>query len=242
MKFQFKLRGGLYNFCHYSVYIPTFAKSYFLVRIVQQNDWVACIIIGCILLYIFMLLYLHRDSSVREFLLQKKADSSNNFLTWLLISVVYVLSVTTLISQTIPIVPAAVRKLHFLGLELNKFGFTLWVIILFYLFKSLLSYLFFLGTGSGKKWSYFQFTAAKFYFTVSLVVMVLCIYQHYFPVNMAVLLDYYFYGFVAVFLLKIMLYLFSPQHILPTKWYYKFLYICTLQFAPVVALWSVLYF
>ncbi len=189
-----------------------------------------------------MLLYLHRDSSVRVFLLQKFEDSSNNFLTWLIISVVFVLSLATLISQSVPVVPAAIRKLSLFGFELNKFGFTLWVIFLFYFIKSLLTYIFFSGTGSGRKWPYFQFTASKFYFTVSLLLMVLCIYQHYFKVDLLQLYNYYFFGFLMIFLLKILLYLFSPQHILPIKWYYKFLYICTLQIAPVIALWSVLYF
>ena len=213
-----------------------------MVRIVQQNDWVTFIVTGCILLYTFMLLYLQRDSSVRVFILQKFADSSNNFLSWLIISAVFVLSFATLISQTIPIVPAKIREMNLFGYELNKFGFTLWVLILFYSVKSGLGYLYFAGTGSQEKWPYFQFTASKFYFVASLVLLVACIYQFYINADLSLLYNYYFWGFFGVFLLKILLYLFSPQYILPIKWYYKFLYICTLQIAPVIALWRILYF
>ncbi len=199
-----------------------------------------------------MLLYLHRDSSVRVFLMQKFADSSNNLLSWLIISFVSTLLLATLISQSIPIVPKKINDLHFFGYELNKFGFTLLSLITFYSLKSMLSYIFYAGTGSLKKWTLFQFTSSKFYFTLSLVLMVLCVYQYFYKVNDLQLInnfkahdlqlfDYYAFGFVFVFLFKIFFFLFSPNSILPEKWYYKFLYICTLQFAPVLVLWRVLY-
>lgn len=213
-----------------------------MVRIVQQNDWVVFIIIGCVLLYIFMLLYLHRDSSVKVFLMQKFADSSNNFLSWLIVSSVFTVLLATFISQSIPIVPKKITDIHLFGYELNKFGFALLSLILFYGLKCILSYLFYAGTGSNKRWKLFQFDASKFYFVFSLLLMVLCVYQFYFDFNQLQLFDYYFIGFVAVFLFKIFFYILSPNQILPEKWYYKFLYLCTLQFTPVLVLWSVLYF
>lgn len=213
-----------------------------MVRIVQQNDWVVFIIVGCILLYVFMLLYLHRDSSVKVFMMQKFADSSNNFLSWLIVSTVFTVLLATLISQSIPIVPKQITDIHFFGYELNKFGFTLIALILFYCLKSVLSYVFYSGTGSIKRWTLFQFTAAKFYFIFSLILIGLCVYQYFYEVNALLLFDYFFTGFILVFLFKIFLYLLSPNSILPEKWYYKFLYICTLQIAPILVLWRVLYF
>ncbi|WHF50899.1 DUF4271 domain-containing protein [Chryseobacterium gotjawalense] len=213
-----------------------------MVRIVQQNDWVVFILVGCILLYVFMLLYLHRDSSVRVFLMQKYEDSSNNFLSWLIISVVFTLLFAVLISRSVPIVPKRISDIHFFGYELNKFGFTLFSMIVFYGLKSALSYLFYAGTGSMKRWALFQFTASKFYFTLSFVLMALCVYQYFYEVNDLQLFDYCFTGFIGVFIFKIFFYLLSPRHLLPEKWYYKFLYICTLQFAPVLVLWKVLFF
>ena len=113
-----------------------FAKKYKLIRIVQQNDWVVIILVSCIFLYIFMLLSLRRDSSVTEFLLQKFADSTNNFLSWIIISFV----------------------------------------------------------------------------------------------------------FAFAFLFKQIYYILHSSNILPQKWYYKFLYICTLQIVPVLVLWKLLFF
>ena len=208
----------------------------------QQNDWVVFIIIGCVLLYIFMLLYLHRDSSVKVFLMQKFADSSNNFLSWLIVSGVFTVLLATFLSQSIPIVPKKISDIQVFGYELNKFGFTLLTLILFYSIKSVLSYVFYAGTGSHKRWKLFQFTASKFYFVFSLLLMILCVYQYYFDVNNLQVFDYYFLGFIAVFLFKVFFYILSPNPILPEKWYYKFLYLCTLQITPLLVLWSVLYF
>ncbi len=189
-----------------------------------------------------MLLYLHRDSSVRVYLLQKFEDSSNNLLSWIIISTVFTLLLATFISQSIPIVPKRVSSIHFFGYELNKFGFTFLSLILIYILKSILSYIFYSGTGSISRWPLFQFVASKFYFIFSLLLMIICFYQYFYEVDALQLFNYSFFGFILVFLFKILLYIISPSAILPEKWYYKILYICTLQIVPVLVLWSVLYF
>lgn len=220
----------------------TFAKKLELVRIAQQNDWVVFIIIGCIFLYIFMLISLQRDSSVREFLLQKFPDSSNTFLSWLTISIVFSLLLATFISPYIPTVPKKVTQLQLFGYELNKFGFTFSAIAGFYVLKTVLSYLFFAGTGSLKKWPVFYFTVSKLYFCVSVIIMILCIANFFYPIDQFRVLPYYSIAFVMVFLFKLSFYFFHKNDILPEKWYYKFLYICTLQIMPVLVLWKVLFF
>ena len=142
-------------------------KNNHLVRIVDQNDWVVFIIVGCIFLYIFMLVSLRRDSDVLEFLTQKFEDATNNYLSWMIISVVFTLLLSTFISPFIPIVPKTVTDLKLFGYELNKFGFTFITVSLFYFAKNALTYLFYAGTGSSKKWPLFYFTASKFYFCFS---------------------------------------------------------------------------
>ena len=213
-----------------------------MVRIVQQNDWVVFVLVGCILLYVFMLLYLQRDSSLKVFLMQKFADSSNNFLSWIIISLAHCLLLATLLSQSIPLIPKEITAIHLFGYELNKFGFALTTIVTFYSIKSMLSYFFYAGTGSIKRWTLFQFTASKFYFALSFLLIALCVYQYFYEVLLIELFDYYLIGFGIVFLFKILLYALSPNKILPLKWYYKILYICTLQFIPIILLWRVLYF
>jgi hypothetical protein len=220
----------------------TFAKNLELVRIVQQNDWVVFIIIGCLFLYIFMLLSLQRDSSVREFLMQKFPDSNNNFPSWLIISVVFCLVFATFISQYIPFVPKSISHLNLFGYELNKFGFTLIVLAGFYFIKNILTYIFFAGTGAIKKWDLFYFTVSKFYFFISLIIIVLCVMSYFYPTGELERLPFYFGGFLLIFLFKQLFYFFHKNDIMPQKWYYKLLYICTLQIVPVLVLWKVLFF
>ncbi len=219
-----------------------FAKKYKLVRIVQHNDWVVIILVSCIFLYIFMLLSLRRDSSVTEFLLQKFADSTNNFLSWIIISFVFALVLSVFVSQNIPVVPQKVTDFQFSGYELNKFGFTFASISVFYFLKNICTYLYFAGTGTTKKWEVFYFTASKFYFSFSILIMILIVLQFFFLFDKFLMLDVYLAVFAFAFLFKQCFYIFHPSSILPEKWYYKFLYICTLQIVPVLVLWKLLFF
>ena len=213
-----------------------------MIRIAQQNDWVVFIIVGCIFLYIFMLTSLQRDSSVREFLLQKFADSSNTFLSWLVISLVFCLLLSTFISQYIPVVPKKISSIQLLGFELNKFGFTFLSISVFYLVKTALSYLFFAGTGDLKKWPVFYFTGSKFYFCISILLIILCIGSYFYQIDALRIFPYYFGMWIFMILFKVVFYFFHTNNTLPEKWYYKFLYICTLQIMPLLVLWKVLFF
>ena len=219
-----------------------FAKKYKLVRIVQHNDWVVIILVSCIFLYIFMLLSLRRDSSVTEFLLQKFADYTNNFLSWIIISFVFALVLSVFVSQNIPVVPQKISDFQFFGYELNKFGFTFVGISIFYFLKNILTYLYFAGTGAAKKWEVFHFIASKFYFCFSIVIMILCLIQYFYLFDKFLMFDVYLAVFAFAFLFKQFFYVFHPSSILPEKWYYKFLYICTLQIVPVLVLWKLLFF
>ena len=220
----------------------TFAKNLELVRIAQQNDWVVFIIIGCIFLYVFMLLSLQRDSSVKEFLAQKFPDANNSFLSWAIISLVFCLVFSAFLSQYVPDVPRKVSACSLFGFELNKFGFTFLVILLFYFIRNALTYLFFAGTGSIRKWKLFYFTVSKFYFSISVVVIIACLISYFYNINELLWLPYFFGGFVFLFVFKLLFYFFHQSDIMPQKWYYKLLYICTLQIVPVLVLWKVLFF
>lgn len=213
-----------------------------MVRIAEQNDWVVFILVGCIFLYIFMLLSLQRESSVKEFLMQKFPEATNNFLSWLIISFVFCTVFSTFVSQYIPIVPKKVSDLQLFGFELNKFGFTMVTVCTFYFLKNILTYLFFAGTGFIKKWEIFSFTVAKFYFVISIVLMIFCVVNYFYGIEKIKLVDYFFGAVVLMFVFKQFYYFFHKNNILPEKWYYKILYICTLQIIPVLVLWKVLFF
>jgi len=212
------------------------------VRIPENNDWVVFILVGCAFLYIFMMNIIEREASLKDFLTQKYYDSSNNLPSWFITSCVTVFTLTALLSQYIPIVPKYVAELHIFGYQLNKFGYSLLVIILFYVTKTALGFLFYQSIGDGKKWTIFYFTSTKFYFVLSFLLIILCITRYYFPIDRNKAFFYYLYFFIIVFIFKVFFYLFHRNNILPQKWYYKFLYICTLQIAPLMMLWKLLFF
>lgn len=188
-----------------------------------------------------MLRSLRRESTVPEFLLQKFPDSTNNFLSWAIIGTVFCALFSVLISQYIPIVPKLIRSYNVLGYELNKFGFTFTAVVGFYLTRSLMTYLFFAGTGSGRRWDVFYFTSSKFYFIFSIVLLGMCIVEFYFPVHRGQLFSVYISIIGLIFISKIIYYLAHPAGMLPRQWYYKFLYICTLQIVPVLVLWRLFF-
>ncbi|WP_232815864.1 DUF4271 domain-containing protein [Chryseobacterium capnotolerans] len=72
--------------------------------------------------------------------------------------------------------------------------------------------------------------------------IILCVTHYYFPIDRNKIFPYYFFFFAFVFIFKVFFYLFHKNKILPEKWYYKFLYICTLQIAPLLLLWKLLFF
>ncbi|MGO4708215.1 hypothetical protein AB4Y90_03660 [Chryseobacterium sp. 2TAF14] len=75
------------------------------VRIPENNDWVVFILIGCLFLYIFMMNVIEREANLKDFLLQKYYDASNNLPSWIITSIVTVSSLSVLVSQYIPIIP-----------------------------------------------------------------------------------------------------------------------------------------
>ncbi len=189
-----------------------------------------------------MFVSLLRSIPLKNFFVEKFADSSNTFLCWLITSLVFATVFSILLSQYIPLVPKAVEDVHVFGYQLNKFGYTLACIILFYLSKAFLSYLFYSGIGNIRKWGIFYFTVTKFYFALSVILIILCIYHYYFDIDKREALHIYLFSAGIVFIFKIIFYFFHKNQILPIKWYYKFLYICTLQIAPLFVLWRTLFF
>ncbi len=212
------------------------------IRIMEDNDWVLLILLGCCFLYLFMIISLQRDATIKEFLVQSYEDSSNHILSWLIVSLVYCVVLSVLISQYIPVVPKIVAETHVIGYQLNKFGFTLLIISLFYFVRMILSYLFYQSIGQAKRWPGFYFAATKFYFVISLIVVMIVIVHYYFGISKAEAFPYYILGYCYVFAFKNLFYLFHPQKVFPSEWYYKILYICTLQFVPLLALWKLLFF
>lgn len=102
-----------------------------------------------------MMNVIERDANLKDFLLQKYFDASNNLPSWVITSCVSALTLAVLLSQYIPTVPKYVTDLQIMGYQMNKFGYTLTVVVLFYLLKSSFGFLFYQSIGDGKKWPVF---------------------------------------------------------------------------------------
>lgn len=178
---------------------------------------------------------------MKDYLLRSFENSSNNYLTWIITSIVFVVVISVFISQYIPFIPSFIRERSFLGLGLNKFGFTVSTVSLFYLFKTGFTYFYYYGVRSQKKWPRFYFVATRFYFVLTILLILACIQIYYFPFKNLDPVQTYSVIFAVIFVFKIVFYLFHNYRILPKNWYYKFLYICTLQIIPLLVLLKFLF-
>ena len=217
-------------------------KIFLLIRLAENNDWVVFIILGAILVFIMVLQYLQREAGLVAFFTQNFIDSSNIFPTWLVVSVVYTVLLATYFSQFIPLVPKVAEQVSPFGYSLNKFGFALLGISVFYFIRFFLTFFFYSSIGQDKKWGKLYFVSSKFYFAVSILLIIAIITNYYFDINRLLLLKISLFFVIFIFIFKNLFFAFNKNYILPNEWYYKFLYICTLQFAPLLALWKLLFF
>lgn len=198
-------------------------------------------ILGSIFAYIIVLSVFNRDASIKDFLLQKIEDSNNLTPSWAIISIVRSVMIALLLSQFVPIVPKFVSELQIFGLQLNKFGFTFLAVLAFDIIKNVLTFFFYNSVGDGKNLKGLALISSKFYFLESIGLIIAGFALYYYPLDLV----RYFYAIIfvliALFVLKNLIYIFHNQAILPEKWYYKFLYICTLQIAPLLMLWKLLF-
>ncbi len=187
-------------------------------------------------------MYLHRESSIKDFLLQPFYDSGNSLPTWIIVSVVFSLQISVLLSQFIPVVPRLINNFSLFSYSLNKFGFAFCSISAFYLVKTILSWFFYSSIGSEKAWGKFYFVSTKFYFVFSIVLMILNFVNYFGDIDKRIFFNGVLVGLVFTLIFKLLFYFFNKNKILPIEWYYKILYICTLQIAPVFAIWRLLFF
>ena len=211
------------------------------IRIPENYDWVIFIILGCCALYIVMFNWLQRDPSLKNFILQKIDGSSNTFPNWIITSVCHTLLLSALLSQMVPTLPFVVDQFSVLGYSLNKFGFTFLVIGGLYFAKAIITFLFLHSVGAGKRWGRFFFTVTRFYFITSLLLIVANLAHYYYIPDKEFMLQLYVPILLGTVLFKVVFYVFHKNQILPQQWYYKFLYICTLQIAPILIAWRLLF-
>jgi hypothetical protein len=73
-----------------------------------------------------MMNIIERDASLKDFLLQKYFDASNNLPSWIITSCVTTLTLSVLISQYIPVVPKFIADLQVLDISLINLDILCW--------------------------------------------------------------------------------------------------------------------
>ena len=213
-----------------------------MIRIVEHNDWVVYGILFSIFVFITVLSIFNRDANIKDFLTQKIEDSNNVLPSWVLITIINCLLYSIILSQFIPNVPENISRLGFLGYELNKFGFTFISFLIFYFLKNSFTFLFYTSIGDVKLLKNLTLLSSKYYFLESIAFIFLCFSLFFYPLDLIIFFKIIISTLVFSLILKNLIYLFHNQPILPRKWYYKFLYICTLQIVPAIVLWKYLFY
>ena len=170
--------------------------------------------------------------------MQSYGEAQNNLLSWVFVSCVFIVSQALLLAQYIPIVPRYISDNDISGWVPNKIGFMIIILSAYYLLKALITLLFYRAVTRPKKWMVLGFIAQRFYFVESLLIMLAVIVHYYLGVDkQRVYLVYVITGLVF-FVIKNICYFLHKEKPLPEEWYYKILYICTLQILPMLAVWK----
>ncbi len=212
-----------------------------MIRIIENKDWVVGVLLISILVLIVVLQYLQRKRGLKSFFTEPYSESGNIFPTWLLISAVYVALLSTLVSAYVPVLPELVERSSVLGYSLNRFGYALLVISLFYLVRFFFTFFFYSSIGQDRRWGRLYFVTSKFYLALCLLLILAILANYYFPIERLGFLRALVLVSGGLFIFKVLFYSFNRNYILPKEWYYKILYICTLQFTPILALWKLLF-
>lgn len=210
-------------------------------RIPEQHDWVFFLVFGCLGALAFTLNIFNRDASVKDFLLQDRASAANIFPSWLLVSAADALLLAALLSKMLPGLPRWAESLNLFGFGMSRFGLAFAGLLILYPLRALLTLLLYYTTGNGERWERFYFVAGKFYFVLAFPLAAAVFYAYYSGVDGLLFFRAAAAAACIVFIFKNIFYLAHPLHILPRQWYYKILYLCTLQMAPTLALVKLLF-
>ena len=213
-----------------------------MVRIPEQHDWVIFCILGCIFLYIFSFNVIYRNATIKDFLTIQKEEASNIVLSWMLTSFVFCIMLAVNLSQFLPATPQFLSEYTLYGYKLNKIGFTVLSLFSFYFVKNLLTYIYYSTLGYNKLLINLYLIANKLYFLGSLVLMASSFAFFFFPIDSVYFLYILFGLCLFMFITKLISYFFNTTKTLPFEWYYKILYICTLQIVPLLVLTKFLFY
>ncbi|PIE50051.1 MAG: DUF4271 domain-containing protein [Flavobacteriales bacterium] len=210
-------------------------------RIIENNDGVIGAILLCICLYLLMIFYFRGEYSIKEFFVSNVEETSNAKVSWGITSFCFMLLTSVLLVDFVPFVPSFIKGIVLNGYSLSKFGFVFSSLLAFYFLRLVFTYFYYQSIGEWKKWKVFYFYVTKYYFSASILLMILNFINYYLIIDKVIFFSFLNVLLVILVIFKLLFYRFHYAHFLPEKWYYKFLYICTLQIAPMLALWKLLF-
>lgn len=212
-----------------------------LLREGPTTEWVAWLLLGCLFALVgsFRLLYQHPN--VWQYLRAPMVPSANNLGFYLIVSGVCTTLLAALLSGYVSLLPNFIEDFRILGIGLNRFGYTWWVLALTDMVRILLTFVFFTATGTASRWAPFYYMMGKYQAVYSAVLMALCCARYFFPTDVYVFGEVLAGCLAGCFFLKIVVGLLHRPQVLPGRWYYNILYICALQFAPVLLVAQLLY-
>lgn len=210
-----------------------------MLRVVENNDWVIIGVFLCIVALLLVSSYLNKGLPLTRFLNQGLQDTVNVWITWVLVSLVFCVLFSILVCDYLPTSPLLLE--NFTGYYWSKFGYSFLVITSFYMIKMGFTYFFYYCINQVKRLRKLYFQALKLYLKASIFIIILIFVNYFLEIDKY----YYFYFLIFVsflfFLIKNMTYLMDKNQALPEFWYYKLLYICTLQIAPLFVLWRLFF-
>ncbi|MDY3547846.1 DUF4271 domain-containing protein [Riemerella anatipestifer] len=214
-----------------------------MIRIVENKDWIIYSLLGVGFLYVLMFRVLLRDISLVNFFTLKEEFANNALQSWVVTSLGFVALASLALADILPINPHLFAEyFNVFGYTPNKVGSVILALVFLFSFRTMFTYFFLASIGEVERWKSFYFLTTKFFLGYSLILMLLVLIQYYIPVEKDWFIYIYIVLFPLAFVFKNLVYLFHHKAILPDEWYYKILYICTLQILPFLVVWKFLFF
>lgn len=212
-----------------------------MIRNYINNDWVTISIFLSISGLTFIFIYLNQETSLKKFIYQKTEDANNVFPIWLISSVIFYWQLTIMISGVINDVPKWILNYDFGGIAINKLNFSAITVSLLYLFRLIFTSFFYLIIGQAKRLKNLIFNISKQFYINSIILIIFNFIIYYTLINKGILLTISSYLIVILSIFKILIYFIDKNNILPKQWFLKLLYICTLQIAPFLVFWLLIF-
>lgn len=224
--------------------LPLFLRMLLFTNILREAptaEWVTWLLLGCLFALVgsFRLLYQHPN--VWQYLRTPMVPSANNLGFYIIVSVICNTLLAALLSGYVSLLPDFIDNLRIAGIGLNRYGYTWWVLGLTDLLRIMLTFLFFTATDTGSRWVHFYYMMGKYLAVYSVLLVGFCCARYFYPVDIYLFGQALFIFLAGCFFIKIVLALLHRPQVLPGRWYYNILYICALQFAPVLLVAQLLF-